>query len=140
MDDRRADSPDSLGGKGVDPDLAAAARGGNARGQLAESIRVSIGTPILVCAILAMLFGVRGWRRRLVATVLLVIAYVSIAPAAMSAVTAYRNHRMAAMGIHGIWLGTGWSKTQPVWHVPYIGLGYLPNRYHLYYRNDIRRS
>jgi len=51
----------------------------------AESIRVSIGTPILVCAILAMLFGVRGWRRRLVATVLLVIAYVSIAPAAMSA-------------------------------------------------------
>lgn len=88
----------------------------------ASSVRVNAGLGVALVALGVALWSARGWRRRIAAGALVVVAYLSIATFAFAGVRAYRDHvsHMPASPL---------PNAHPIWHATYLGLGYLPNRW-----------
>lgn len=95
----------------------------------ASSIRSSAGLPVLVAGAVLVLLHPWGPRRRAFVFAVMLAAYLAITPLGFSALGHYRDG----------WLGAGAFSAQHghgVWHSAYIGLGYVPNRYGLHYRDS----
>ena len=101
----------------------------------AGSIRSQAGLGVAIAALGVVLFHAPGWRRRVVVGAAVVLAYLSIRPLTIDALQAYRNHEIEAyIHTHSVWSESS-STGHPFWHSTYIGLGYLPNRWGIYW-ND----
>jgi hypothetical protein len=90
----------------------------------ASSIRLHAGLPILVGALVVLLFRHSSWLRTLTWAGVVVLAYLSVHPFGLQAVRTYRDHVVgdASLSAHR-------PTSHPIWHNMYIGLGYRPNRY-----------
>ncbi len=100
----------------------------------ATSIRSNAGLPIVLSAALVILAH-KQWSlpRRGGAIALIAVAYLSISSFAFWAVREQRND----------WVGSARFEdraslsSHPIWHNAYIGLGYFPNDYGIFYRDDV---
>jgi hypothetical protein len=100
----------------------------------ATSVRSNAGLGVALGAALVIL--ARGdWsvRRRGLGIVLLVAAYLSISTVGLSAVREYRNDWVDSSRFSE----RASLNSHPVWHNAYIGLGYFPNDYDIFYRDDV---
>lgn len=87
----------------------------------ATSLRYPAGLPILLASLLLILFRERRWARRLSVAAVAFVAYISISTIAFGAITAARDRSAG--------LPAGRYKISPTWHLTYIGLGYVDNRF-----------
>jgi hypothetical protein len=92
-------------------------------GSFASSIRANAGLPILFAAVVASFARVRPWPHRLVILGVLLLASISISTVGMTAVQRQRDTVLQSN------LSAGYPMGHPTWHSIYIGLGYLPNKY-----------
>jgi hypothetical protein len=98
----------------------------------ATSIRSQAGLPLLIAAAMVVLLQPWRWRRRVAVAAAMLAAYVAIAPFGFMALREYRNSWVGG----GSTFDTG-TAGHPFWHSTYIGLGYLPNRYELHYKDEV---
>ena len=101
-------------------------------GSYANSIRSGAGTPIAVTAVIVALLRERGLIRRLLATVAVIIGYLSVNTLALAAVRAYRDH-VAHLDVNRADL----PASHPFWHPAYLGLGYLPNKWGIRWSDSV---
>lgn len=98
---------------------------------VASSMRVNAGLPVLVSALLVVLLKQRGWLRRSVIAAGLVVAYLLVSPLAFVPMTRARD----------AYLNSDVTKIYPsqhvAWHNMYIGLGYVPNPYGIYWLDAV---
>jgi hypothetical protein len=101
----------------------------------ANSIRSEAGLGVAIAAAALALVRERRWRRRLAVVALVAAAYFTIRPVLIKGVETYRDHAIASY-IHA---HPGWSSVSgsghPFWHSAYIGLGYLPNRWGIVWKD-----
>jgi hypothetical protein len=101
----------------------------------ASSIRSETGLGVAIAAVALAVVRERSWRRRLAVGALVAAAYLTIRPALIKGVETYRDHAIASY-IHA---HPGWSSVSssghPFWHSAYIGLGYLPNRWGIVWKD-----
>ena len=76
------------------------------------------------------MFRMRWWRTLAVLAVM-VLAYISIGTFAITAIRDHRDHRL------GVSLSVNHPQSHPFWHPAYLGLGYLPNNYHIRFLDSI---
>lgn len=90
---------------------------------LASSIRNHAGLPVLLSAVLVVLYRQRSWTKRFASAALLLTVYLTVGGGVLGVARNYRDRT----------LGVDWSASAPTahpfWHPVYLGLGYLPNRY-----------
>lgn len=99
----------------------------------ASSIRSEAGLGVAIAALGVVLLHAPEWRRRLLVGAAVVLAYLSIRPLTINALQAYRDHEIRAyIRTHSIWHESS-STGHPFWHSAYIGLGYLPNRWGIFW-------
>ena len=102
----------------------------------ASSIRSEAGLGVATAAVALVLVRERKWRRRLAVGALVAAAYLTIRPGLIKGVETYRDHAIASY-IHA---NPGWSSVSgsghPFWHSAYIGLGYLPNRWGIIWKDQ----
>jgi hypothetical protein len=102
----------------------------------ASSIRSEAGLGVAIAAVALVLVRERRWRRRLAVGALVAAAYLTIRPGLIKGVETYRDHAIASY-IHA---NPGWSSVSgsghPFWHSAYIGLGYLPNRWGIVWKDQ----
>jgi hypothetical protein len=102
----------------------------------ASSIRSEAGLGVAIAAVALVLVRERRWRRRLAVGALVAAAYLTIRPALIKGVETYRDHAIASY-VHA---HPGWSSVSgsghPFWHSAYIGLGYLPNRWGIAWKDQ----
>jgi hypothetical protein len=94
-------------------------------GSFASSIRANAGLPVLFAAVAVTFLRVRPWKQRLLFIAVFVIASMSISTAVMNGV----QHRRDALLRSD--LSRNYPMGHPTWHSIYIGLGFLPNKYHI---------
>jgi hypothetical protein len=97
----------------------------------ASAMRINSGLPILLGALALVVLHVPGWARRGALACVLVLAYLSVQPLAMSAV---RRERDLAIGQP---FASEFPGVHPFWHNVYMGLGYVPNREGITYLDDV---
>jgi hypothetical protein len=101
----------------------------------ASSIRSEAGLGVAIAAVALVLIRERRWRRRLAVGVLVAAAYLTIRPMLIKGLETYRDHTIASY-IHE---NPDWSSVSgsghPFWHSAYIGLGYLPNRWGIVWKD-----
>ena len=95
----------------------------------ASSVRSEAGLGVAIAAVALVLVRERRWRRRLAVGALVAAAYLTVRPALIKGVVTYRDHAIASyVHVHPAWSSVSGSG-HPFWHSAYIGLGYLPNRW-----------
>jgi MFS family permease len=97
----------------------------------ASSLRSNAGLPIVLVAIFVVLTARVPWWKRGLGTLAVLLAYISISSLGLAAVRDYRDADL------GRQLGEGEPTAHSFWHPAYLGLGYLPNEYGIYFRDDI---
>ncbi|HEY3541210.1 MAG TPA: hypothetical protein VGK79_01600 [Gaiellaceae bacterium] len=106
-------------------------------GSYASSIRSQAGLGVAIAALAVAVARAPAWRRRVAVAALVVAAYLSIRPALIRGVEAYRDHEIAAyIDAHPTWRNVS-SSGHPLWHSAYIGLGYLPNKYGIRWSDSV---
>ena len=91
----------------------------------ASSVRGHSGLPILVAAVMALLWSERRWKPRAGLAALLLVAYLFFSHGVMGGVREYRDQVVGDSSF-----AAGYPSTHPFWHSVYIGLGYTqPNKY-----------
>src|SRR5262249_19935153 len=88
----------------------------------ATSVRSGGGVGVALAALLVGVFALRGWRLRVAAGVIVVVAYLSIATFMFAGARAYRDH-VSHMPPSAV------PSSHSLWHPAYLGLGYLPNKW-----------
>ena len=88
----------------------------------ATSVRSGAGIGVALAAFGVGVIGMHGWRRRVAAGAIVVVAYLSIATGVIAGVRAYRDH-VSHMPPSPI------QSSHSLWHPAYLGLGYLPNKW-----------
>jgi hypothetical protein len=102
----------------------------------ASSIRSQAGLGVALAALALALLRERTWRRRVVVGLVVVVAYLAIRPGLIRGVQTYRDHTIASyIRTHPDWTGVSTSG-HPFWHAAYIGLGYLPNRWGIVWKDS----
>ena len=102
----------------------------------AGSIRSQAGLGVVLAALGVVAFRSPTWRQRGLVALLVVAAYVSINPLLVRGLETYRDHEIAAyIDTHPGWRNVS-SSGHPLWHSAYIGLGYLPNRWGIVWRDS----
>lgn len=101
----------------------------------ATSIRAYAGLPAAIATLA--LVVTRPWpaRRRALVAATFVFAFLSIAPLGMAGVRAYRDH----------WAGSAELRddrpsSHALWHTAFIGLGYLPNRWNIRWKDEVGKA
>jgi hypothetical protein len=95
----------------------------------ANSIRSQSGLGVVIAAVALALLRERTWPRRVAVAALVTLAYLAIQPGLIRGIETYRNHAIASyVRTHPGWTGVS-NSGHPFWHSAYIGLGYLPNRW-----------
>jgi hypothetical protein len=101
----------------------------------ASSIRSQAGVGVAIAAIALVLLRERTWRRRAGAAALVAVAYLAIQPGLMRGIETYRDHVIASyIRTHPGWASVS-NSGHPFWHSAYIGLGYLPNRWGIVWKD-----
>jgi hypothetical protein len=100
-----------------------------------SSIRSQTGLPIVLAGAIVLLLRHWRWWRVLPALALLVVVYISINTFIFPAIRAHRDHWLDPTALRG-----GRISTHPLWHALYVGLGYLPNAYGLYFEDSVARA
>lgn len=98
---------------------------------LATSVRSGSGLGVVIAAALVILRAPTSWPKRAGCLALLAAAYLAITPLGLAAVRSYRNHDLHTQ------LGKNQPTSHSLWHNTYIGLGYMPNRWRLQYRDQL---
>jgi hypothetical protein len=100
-----------------------------------SSIRNSSGLGIVIAAAAILLLRRWRWWRLLPAIALLALVYFSTNVLVLSQIRAHRDQTIG---------DTALSRNQPtmhsLWHTAYIGLGYLPNNYGIYYNDSVAQA
>lgn len=100
-----------------------------------SSIRREAGLGIAIAAVALALCREQTWRRRAAVGLLLAAAYFAIQPALIRGVETYRNQAIVSyIRTHPEWKSVSGSG-HPFWHSAYIGLGYLPNRWGIVWKD-----
>jgi hypothetical protein len=106
--------------------LALAALGAS----FANSVRGHAGTGVVVAAIAVVLMRERTWRGRAAAAGVVAACYLLINPLAFDAIRTYSYHeahiQSTTASMHG----------HPFWHPMYLGLGVLPNKWGIQWRDS----
>jgi hypothetical protein len=97
-----------------------------------SSIRSEAGLPIVIAAAIVLLLRRWRWWRLLPALALLAVVYISINTFVLSAIRAHRDHQVGSS-----LLDRNQPTEHPLWHTLYIGIGYLPNKYGLWYEDSV---
>jgi hypothetical protein len=103
----------------------------------ASSVRGHSGLPALLAALAIALFplGPRNWRRRMVGVLTVLVVYGIVTVGVIDLARAIRNHQVRHDHV-AQWVAPDIAPTPTGWHVLYIGLGYLPNRYGITYSDS----
>lgn len=98
---------------------------------LLSSIRSESGLGIVIAAVAVLLLRRWRWWRALPAVTLLAVIYISIPTFVFGAIREHRDHQInyPALGLE--------TTAHPLWHSVYIGLGYLPNDYGIFYKDEV---
>jgi hypothetical protein len=99
----------------------------------ASSIRSQAGLPAVIAA-LAVLALYRDWRplQRGAAMLVVILCYLVVTPIGLSALRSYRDH-----WVDQPHFAQGVPTGHPFWHNTYIGLGYLPNRWDIQWKDTV---
>jgi hypothetical protein len=100
---------------------------------LLSSIRGDSGLGVAIAASIVLLTHRWRWWRALPALVLLATTYLSINAFLLSAIRAHRDSRIGDGGA----LTRNQPTMHPLWHPAYLGLGYLPNNYGIYFSDRV---
>jgi hypothetical protein len=98
----------------------------------ASAMRGHAGLPALLTGLAAVLLGLRGWRRRTAGVAVVLLAYGALAVSSVAVARAERAHEVRADNMTAS-VAPDIAPTPNGWHVLYIGLGYLPNRWGITY-------
>ena len=106
------------------------ARCGQVAASFANSVRGHAGTGVLLAALAVALLRETGARRRAVAVVAILFAYVLVDPLAFALLRDYGDsaaHVSNAASVRG----------HPFWHPMYLGLGFLPNQWGIHWNDTV---
>lgn len=96
-----------------------------------SSVRNESGLGIVIAAAAVLFLRRWAWWRVLPAVALLAVAYISIPTFVLSAIREHRNHQIGDPAL------SREPTSHPLWHSAYIGLGYLPNNYDIFYKDEV---
>ncbi len=96
-----------------------------------NTMRSSSGVGVALAALIVLFMLSMRWWRKVAVLVLMVVAYISIGMFAITAIREHRDHRL------GVSLSANHPQSHPFWHPAYLGLGYLPNNYHIRFLDSI---
>ncbi len=99
---------------------------------LLSSIRGDSGLGIAITAAIVLLLRRMRWWLALASLILLAVAYMAIPLFVLDPLNAHRDSE-----IRGTPLSHEQLKSHPLWHTSYIGLGYLPNNYGIFYSDGV---
>ncbi|MDQ6820808.1 MAG: hypothetical protein M3076_10845 [Actinomycetota bacterium] len=99
-----------------------------------NTMRSSSGVGVAIAALVVLLMLRLRWRRTLSVLAVMVLAYISIGTFALTAIRDHRDHRLGAA------LSANHPQSHPFWHPAYLGLGYLPNNYHIRFLDRIAQE
>ena len=102
-----------------------------------SSIRANTGLGIAASAVLVLLLRRWPWWRTLPALALLVTAYISINAFVIGAVRANRERWLAVHDPRAVAVVDKEGTAHTLWHTAYMGIGYLPNRFGLFYSDSV---
>ena len=97
----------------------------------ANSVRANAGLPLLLSALVVVVLRQVGWLRRVGIAALLLGAYLLVSPLAFVPLTNARDHYLHQN------LTAIYPSSHAVWHSAFIGLGYIPNRFGIYWLDEV---
>jgi hypothetical protein len=98
---------------------------------LATSLRAGAGLGVALACLALALIASQGWRSRALSVAVVIAAYLAVTPLGVAAVERYRDAQLSAP------LASDSPSSHLFWHPLYLGLGFLPNRYGITWRDSI---